>query len=188
MTIHPKLRIQLWLNRLGLAPVGTAFIVLLALWLHFFATPQIQQKTEVLQANILALASQEKNRHHPDGTGKTTALSLRQLRHTDFRHHLIDKNELPNIIRVLFGVASDNHLQLTQADYKLGTDQAGQYRTYRLTAPIKGSYGDIRRFINEILEKFPAIALEEVSFKRDNIGADITESKLRFVIFLKKEN
>jgi len=87
----------------------------------------------------------------------------------------------------MFTIASNNHLQLTQMDYKLGTDQAGQYRAYRLTAPIKGSYGDIRRFAKDILEKIPATALEEISFKRDNIGTEITESKLRFTIFLKEE-
>ena len=50
--------------------------------------------------------------------------------------------------------------------------------------PVRGSYVQIRKFITEVLERIPAVALDEIIIKREEIGNARLDASIRFTLFL----
>jgi hypothetical protein len=48
---------------------------------------------------------------------------------------------------------------------------------------VKGSYPQIRGFISQVLADIPAIALDEVDFRRDGVGNAVLDVRLRLTLF-----
>ena len=52
--------------------------------------------------------------------------------------------------------------------------------------PVKGADRQIRQFAEQVLLALPFASLDEISFKRDNIGSPLIESRITFTIFLRE--
>lgn len=89
-------------------------------------------------------------------------------------------------VRLLFDLAAKAGLTLNQGEYKSAYDQAGRVATYQITLPVKGSYAAIWQFAMQGLRDMPFAALDEVSFRRENIGEAVVEARLRFTLYLKE--
>jgi hypothetical protein len=87
-------------------------------------------------------------------------------------------------IKTLFAVAAKTGLNLDQAEYRDGVDKYGQFRTYQVTLPIKGTYGAIRQFCEQVLLVIPFASLDQVDFKREAIANNVVEAKLHFTLYL----
>ena len=92
----------------------------------------------------------------------------------DVEHHLV----------TLFALAARSGLVLQQGDYKLGYDKVSHLSTYEIVLPMKGSYQAVWRFSGLVLRAMPFAALDEISFRRDSIGADMPEARLHLTLFL----
>ncbi len=55
---------------------------------------------------------------------------------------------------------------------------------YQIVYPVQGSYGQVRGFVNDVLDSVPAAALEEMTLKRKNVADSVLEARVRFTIFL----
>jgi hypothetical protein len=93
---------------------------------------------------------------------------------------------LPQVMR-LSDLAESQGLKLRSGDYRLHRDRDAGVSAYQMHYPVTGSYTALRRFINQALEEFPALALEEVLIRRNTIGADLVEAKLRFTLYLREK-
>ena len=58
---------------------------------------------------------------------------------------------------------------------------------YQIKLPVQGSYIQVRQFINHVLNTLPAVALNELSLKREDIATDLVDAKLQFTIYLKRD-
>ena len=63
-------------------------------------------------------------------------------------------------------------------------DRNWKLTRYQLTLPVKGSYRQIRGFIAQVLTDVPASALEEIGFRRDTVGTDRIDARLRLTLYL----
>ena len=97
------------------------------------------------------------------------------------------KNDLASFVGTVFEQAGKHGLVLAQAEYKLEFDKLGQFYTYQMTLPVRGDYPRLRGFVDAALTEIPCLALEDIDFKRDAIGATDAEARLRFVFFLRTE-
>ena len=77
---------------------------------------------------------------------------------------------------------------LEQGRYELTPLHSGHLARYRMSFPIKGSYPDIRRFIDATLSTIPAAALEGLRIERKNVGDAGVSADLRFSIFVRNES
>lgn len=91
---------------------------------------------------------------------------------------------LPQVMR-LTELAEKRGLKLSQGDYRLNRDREAGVSAYQMHYPVAGSYVALRQFINDALDQFPALALEEVLIRRNTIGAADVEARLRFTLYLK---
>lgn len=84
----------------------------------------------------------------------------------------------------LYAAADAEKLALAQGEYRGVADKSGKLLRYQVTLPVKGSYVQIRRFIDAALIAVPVAALDDVNFKRETIGTEQLEARIKFTLFL----
>jgi Tfp pilus assembly protein PilO len=90
----------------------------------------------------------------------------------------------PESLRMIFSAAHSQSLALEQGQYKLTTDKTGRLVTYEIVLPLRGSYVQVQKFLGDVLQRIPAIALDEITLKREAIGDPRIDASLRFTLFL----
>jgi hypothetical protein len=87
-------------------------------------------------------------------------------------------------VKTLFALAQKTGLVLSQGEYKSAYDQNGRFHTYQVNLPVKGSYGAIWQFGMQALRAIPFASLDEISFRRDTIGAPAVEARVRLTLYM----
>lgn len=84
----------------------------------------------------------------------------------------------------LLELADDSGLALSAGEYRLIAGKDKLFDRYLLNLPVQGSYRDLRRYLAALRAGFPALAIEDISLRRENIGASQIDAQLRLVIFV----
>lgn len=87
-------------------------------------------------------------------------------------------------VKTLFGIAEKTGIVLRQGEYKAAYDQNGKLHTYQVTLPVKGSYQAVWQFAMLSLRAIPFAALDDIGFRRDDIGAAGVDARVRFTLYL----
>lgn len=87
-------------------------------------------------------------------------------------------------VKTLFALAQKTGLVLSQGEYKGAYEPNGRFHTYQVNLPVKGSYGAIWQFGMLALRAIPFASLDEISFRRDTIGAPAVEARVRLTLYL----
>ena len=106
----------------------------------------------------------------------------RNLAH--FHDALGQRGKVDRQLKELFALAGRHGLVLRQGEYRSSQDRAGGFHTYQLNLPVKGRYGAIWAFAFDALRALPHASLDEVSFRRDAIGEENVEARLRMTLYL----
>lgn len=88
----------------------------------------------------------------------------------------------------LYAAAAAQQLVLEQGEYRVIPSKNGKLARYQITLPVKGNYLQIRKFVAQALTDVPIAALEEISFKRETIGATDVETRIKLTLFLSAES
>ena len=110
--------------------------------------------------------------------------ALIEQRLHDFQAALGDVAHAEDALRAIFAAAEKREIELDQSDYKLGYDAHGRFYTYAVQLPVVGSYAAIRQFGEQVLMAVPYASLDEVDFKREDIGNPDLGARLRFTLHL----
>lgn len=84
----------------------------------------------------------------------------------------------------IFEAADASGIELVRGDYRLTQETGASYRTYQFTLPVTGEYPEIRQFLAKILADEPALALNGLLMRRDNIETTRVEATLRISLYL----
>ena len=87
----------------------------------------------------------------------------------------------------LYTAAATEELQLDQGEYRLVNDKSGKLLRYQITLPVTGSYLQLRQFIERALVDVPVAALDDISFKRENINATQVQARIKLTLFLRAD-
>ena len=87
-------------------------------------------------------------------------------------------------VKTLFALAGKANLSLSQGEYKSAFDRNARLHTYQVTLPVKGTYGQVWSFGLMALRAIPYASLDELSFKRENIGDAQLEARMRLTLYL----
>lgn len=87
-------------------------------------------------------------------------------------------------VKLLFDLAKRHKLVLAKGQYQSAQDGSGLYTTYRIVLPVSGKYQDVWAFAEQALIALPYAALDDISFKRDDVADAQTETQLRFTLYL----
>jgi hypothetical protein len=87
-------------------------------------------------------------------------------------------------VRTLFRLAAQHGLTLRQGEYKAVADRAAHLTAYHIELPVHGGYGAVWGFALGALRAMPYAALDDVGFRRDEVGDPAVEARLRFTLYL----
>ncbi|SFD07188.1 hypothetical protein [Massilia yuzhufengensis] len=101
-----------------------------------------------------------------------------------FYNALGDRSKVDRQLKTLFALAEKNGLVLRQGEYRSSYDRGAKLTTYQLNLPVTGRYGAIWQFAFDALRAVPHASLDDVSFRRDAIGLDTVDARLRMTLYL----
>ena len=161
------------LNRLGHTGTAGAGLILFAMvFLMSGVLPQQRELSE-LQSQIQAARKA--------GPASEPA----PVRLNRFMGSLPNRSELPVIVGKVFTLAGAAQVTLDRGKYEVAPMRSGQLAQYPTTFPVKGSYPNIRQFIDSVLMTVPSAALEGMRVERKSVGEESVSADLRFAIFVR---
>jgi hypothetical protein len=83
-------------------------------------------------------------------------------------------------------MAAAQELSLEVGEYALSQAPEGQLDRYRITLPLKGGYRPLRQFVAQALAAIPALSLESLSLRREQVADAAAEARVVFVLFLER--
>jgi hypothetical protein len=162
-------------NRLGRTGTAGAAMILFAVIFVFSGLLPQQRELDDLQSRLRqARTSGPANEPPP-------------VRLNRFMGSLPKRSELPKIAGQVFTLAGAAQVSLERGKYELQPTRSGQLAQYRMTFPIKGSYPNIRQFIDSVLAAVPSAALEGLRVERKAVGDEAVSADLRFAVFVRND-
>jgi hypothetical protein len=174
---HPRRLWLAWHARKYLALAGwTGFAGLLVmLALAWFWISQSSSKANDIAAPVSAVASRDKLAV-PQSADQLAAFYGR-FPQDDARIELVDR---------LFQAAASHDISLEQGDYRLLHEPNERMTRYELVLPVKGSYSQIRKFVAQVLQDVPTMALDSISLGRQKSSDSLVDAELRFTLYMVK--
>jgi len=97
------------------------------------------------------------------------------------------RNQIPAVIGLIYAQAKEAGVPLDTGHYVFSPPKASALARYDVDFPIKASYPDIRKFINQTLTAVPAAALTKLHVERKTVGDQIVSADIGFVVFVRSE-
>jgi Tfp pilus assembly protein PilO len=91
---------------------------------------------------------------------------------------------VPDLLGKIHRAAQRNDLVLEKGEYKLAREPDFRLARYQITLPVSGAYSQVRGFVNDVLDAIPTAALEELTLKRESIGDELLEARVRLAVYL----
>jgi Tfp pilus assembly protein PilO len=174
------------LSRLTWRGLAGAALLIFALGFAVSSLLPAQRHAAQLKSDVGELRS--RLRAVGDGPAGAAVVAPRATQLENFYAFFPHVDTLPDWIGRIHTAAARNGLVLESGDYLLERRKEQRLVQYQVTLPVRGSYGQIRGFVAEVLEKVPAAALEDVVMKRESIAASALEARIRWVIYLAGED
>jgi len=100
----------------------------------------------------------------------------------NFYDYLPAASTLPQVVNHLLAVGQRTGVVLQSGDYRIEDTGLGFIR-YQIALPIQGDNQRVLDFAWQALLAMPALAVESVSFQRENAASAQGEAEVRFVLF-----
>lgn len=180
-----RLKAELLYARQGVLPFIAAFLLLLAVLFGVLVVPgQIAAKDNA-ERELAKLTEQRANQRIKPGEPKLSpAQSLARV--------LVDPQITNAQLRTLLDFAANNGVTVMQADYRRIADTrastpGGQvaYSQLQISLPVKADYLSLRRFIYDALSELPALSLDQLIVKREQLNSSVVDAQLVFSLWQK---
>ena len=109
-------------------------------------------------------------------------LAEQQLAH--FYGALPPISQLHAITRSIIAAGQRQGVNVSEGEFKLVSDDSSPVLRYQMTLPLKAEYPQTREFIRDAMQVAPTLALEAVSFRRDNAAETALDTRLQLALYL----
>ncbi|MEZ5500658.1 MAG: type 4a pilus biogenesis protein PilO [Steroidobacteraceae bacterium] len=151
-------------------------LVVATIGLLLGAVRPLQQRVTELGSQLSALASQPGGAAAGPARATDAAKVLRQLPRRD---------DLPAMVATIASKADGAGLELIRGDYAIKTRKDDALARYVITLPVVGDYPKVKRFVDDVLVSLPAISLESMKLRRDDVAEANVQVDLQFVVFVR---
>jgi hypothetical protein len=178
-----------WTSRVGWTLkrtlIGLRWPGLLGLALLIFAGAFHALGVRPLQARAIELESEARALAAKVGTrGPVVERPTQRSQLSNFYAFFPVVEAVPDLLGKMQVAARDNDLQLQKGEYRLTQERDFPLARYQVTFPVRGTYPQVRGFVNEALKLVPAAALDDLTLKREAAGDPQVEARVRFTVFL----
>jgi Tfp pilus assembly protein PilO len=138
-----------------------------------------------LQARAVALESEARTLAAKIGTrGSPAERPTQRSQLSNFYAFFPVIAAVPELLGKMQIAARDNGLQLQKGEYRLTQEREFPLARYQVTLPVRGTYPQVRGFVNDVLKLVPAAALDDLTLKREAAGDPQVDARVRFTVFL----
>lgn len=170
------------LGRLGGVGLAGFGLLALAAGTHVTAVEPMREEARALEAEAKSLAQAL-------GAAETSG-AARQASPGDklqqFYGYFPPVTAAPALLARIFDAARARRLALKSGEYKLVRERDFKLARYQVLLPLSGRYGDVRDFVNAVLEALPAAVLDDFALQRENVGASTVEARVRLTLYLRE--
>jgi hypothetical protein len=163
---------------LGWQGVAGAVLLLMAVALHYFVASAQSARLDALQHESSAL----KVRAAPAARGELAAAGGADEVARFYAY--FSGPPSTEWLKKVYAAAAASNLVLERGEYRGTPVNEGRLLRYQVTLPVKGSYPQIRRFVDQVLTDVPVAAMDDISFKRETIGTTQIEARIRLSLFV----
>lgn len=177
--MNPSLWLELRIvaSRLGWTKPVVLAACLTAGILQWAVRPEINAQTDALRKEATRSAAQINTQ--PESPALTSLQA--------FTHTLTPAAARGDALKTIFAEADKAGLTLAQADYQTQFDSSGGFSKLQISLPVKGSYPKIRTFVGYLLTALPALSVDDISFRRDNIKSQFVEARIHLTLHTRGE-
>ncbi len=171
------LRAPALLGRTGVVGIG----LLIACTAFYFSTIQLAQKQlSSTEKNVQFLQEQMKLA----GPGANTDQHSSEEQIVRFYRSFPQDKDLPQCMEKIFATAQDHGIELEQGEYKVTRESSNGLVRFQMTFPVKADYPQIRKFLSSLKADIPTLSLQQVQFKRQQVGDAMVEANIKLVLYL----
>lgn len=171
-----------WRMREAAARLGWPGIAGLALLVYAITLAATGITAGHAQANQLDLELTEAQHAH-DIQQRPESLSGAD-RLAAFYQRFPQPRTVPDALADIYEAAAHAGLVLERGTYKWSSNPGDRFIRYEIELPLKGPYPKIQLLAYQAMQKIPALALNDISFKREGTGAADVEAKLHFTLYM----
>jgi len=179
----PSLILHEYLARLGRVGCAAVLVAILALLVGVaWVLPQWQAVRELRASEADAATEVQRVKR---GELKV-AVKPEQQALDSLRQQLPGQPQASELIERLYHLASAERISLARGEYALGVDPKTQLARYQIVLPVRGSYPQIRGFVQALLGQVPTLVLEDLELQRKRIGDRELNGRLRMTLYLSR--
>lgn len=167
------------LNTLGRPGVIAVGIGVFAVLFYLQTVAPARQKLNALQTRAAQLHAQL-----PKAAAPRAATEDTKARIDSYFGSFPAVEELPAAIALTLETAKAHSLAIDKADYSHEPSRKDDLTALQMSFTLKGPYPKLRNFLMDLLQTHPAMALDDVSFRRDDIASTEIEAKVRLTFFV----
>lgn len=172
-----------WLHLFGWPGVVGAGLLAMCTALYLSAIQPAQMRLN--EAHQSAISIQERVKLAANGLNRNELTPAEQLAEF-YRIFPNEKSLLPWLEKV-FALAETQGISLDQGEYKVMRDKVGKLVRFQITLPVRSSYPQIRKYLNNLRAEIPIIAMEHLQFERQKINDPEVEAKIKLALYLERE-
>lgn len=87
----------------------------------------------------------------------------------------------------MFDVARSLGIALRQGSYRLAPEADARFARYEVTYQTQAAYYRVRLLIRDLLREMPSLALEDISFERQQPNASNAEITMKFTLYVRRK-
>ncbi len=95
--------------------------------------------------------------------------------------------QLPAELARLYALAGASQLQLRQGEYRLERRAAGPV-AYRVTLPVRGSYLQVRGFLDAVLREMPLASVDALRFERERTADAGLDAQIQLTLHFRPDD
>jgi hypothetical protein len=172
-------RLRAAVDQLGRS--GVVGIALLGFTVAFYFSAVAPLATEL--ASLGAEADDLDRRLQMGGASASKGTPAEQL--ATFYAFFPSPQSSPDWLGKINAAARAKGLVLRSGEYKLERSADQRLARYQITLPVAGSYAQIRGFVGQVLADVPAVALEEITLRRESVSSPTLEARIRLTLYLR---
>ena len=177
--------VRRWQGRMTWPWLAAGGLLAFAAGFYLSMVAPVQDEVKAMDHKLLAL--QEETRMAEHGNARLTRLATpAQL--LAFYRFFPPERSIPDWIEKISKAATKNKLNLRQGEYQVIRDKNSKLLLYRVTLPVKGTYPNLRGFIDDVLREVPIASLDNVKFERSKIGEGALVSTVMLTLHLGSES
>jgi len=173
------LALRSWAEKLGWPGIlGIALIVLAAVFYGWAVAPVA---VEVADLRAAARATSKQGNVGDSVIGSKASVTEQLATFYAFFPRTDTSTEW---IGKIYQAAKANGIVLQSGEYRFEQLNDQKLVRYQITLPVTGAYAQIREFVGAVLNEVPAVAVDEIQLRRDNVSSRALEARIRLSLYL----